>query len=191
VFHLVARRTADADATVRTARLVLFPMPVDLMRAVVAKDWGTVARLLGAEFPEDWRGDEWFWLPRWLADVEGDPALVRWGPHLLVHVDDNGARTVVGEAGFHGRPDPDGVAEFGYMTVRAHRRRGYAQEAVRGLLGWAEKRQGVRMFRATVDPGNDASIGLLRKMGFAEVGRRTHPVRGEELVFELTASGRR
>lgn len=187
VFHLVARRTADPERTVRTARLVLTPMPIELMRAVVAKDWSAVGRLLGADFPDDWRGDEWWWLPRWLAEVESDRTLVRWGPHLLLRVHEDGRRTVVGEAGFHGRPGKDGVAEFGYMTVRAHRRRGYAEEAVRGLLAWAARQDGVPAFRATVNPANEASIGLLRKLGFTEVGRRVHPERGEELVFERAA----
>ncbi len=188
VFHLIARRPADPEGTLRTARLVLAPMPLELMRAVVAEDRSTVARLLGAGFPDEWGADEWFWLPRWLSEVDRDPTLLPWGPHLLLQMGQDGSRTVVGEAGFHGRPDPDGVAEFGYMTVREHRRRGYAEEAVRALLGWGQRQEGVRTFRATVDPANDASIGLLRKLAFAQVGRRIHPERGEELVFERAAS---
>jgi ribosomal-protein-alanine N-acetyltransferase len=75
------------------------------------------------------------------------------------------------------------VAEFGYMVVTAERRRGYAEEAVRALLTWAECQPAVRIFRATVDPDNSASISLLRKLGFTEAGRERHAQRGEEVVF--------
>jgi RimJ/RimL family protein N-acetyltransferase len=162
-------------------------MSPELMRAVVARDWPAAGRLLGATFPEEWRSDAWAWLPKWLESVQRDPALVPWGPHLLL-AEVGGERTVVGEAGFHGRPDAAGVAEFGYMTVSTHRRRGYAEEAVRALFRWAESEPGVRTFRATVHPDNGASIALLRKLEFAETGRQRHPERGPELIFERNAA---
>jgi ribosomal-protein-alanine N-acetyltransferase len=159
-------------------------MSLDSMSAVVARDWPRVARLLGAEFPAEWRDDSWFWLPRWLAVAERDPTAIEWGPRLVLRPNEDGSRTVLGEVGFHGRPDGDGVAEFGYTTVRAHRRRGHAEEAVRTLLTWAGTQPGVRTFRATVDPDNGPSIALLGKLGFTCTGRQRHPERGAELIFE-------
>jgi RimJ/RimL family protein N-acetyltransferase len=159
-------------------------MSLELMSAVVTRDWSGVARLLGAEFPEEWRDDSWFWLPRWLAVAQRDPAAVEWGPRLVLGANEDGSRTVLGEVGFHGRPDADGVAEFGYMIARAHRRQGHAERAVRALLAWGEAQPGVRIFRATVAPANTASIALLRKLDFTATGRQHTPERGEELVFE-------
>jgi RimJ/RimL family protein N-acetyltransferase len=159
------------------------------MAAVLGKDWSATRRLLGADFPAEWRADGWPWLSSCLAQVERDPGWAAWGPRLLLCRDDGDP--LVGEAGFHAPPDPDGIVEFGYTIVLARRRQGFAEEAARGLLGWARPQPAVRTFRATIDPGNAASLGLIRKLGFAEVGRRVHPERGEELVFELPASAAR
>jgi RimJ/RimL family protein N-acetyltransferase len=160
------------------------------MRAVLARDWPAARRLLGADFPEEWRADSWPWLVNCVPQAEADPGWVAWGPRLLLLPETDRA-IVVGEAGFHGRPDADGVAEFGYTVVARHRRQGFAEEAVRGVLRWAAATPDVQVFRATVDPANGASIGLLRKVGLAQVGRCRHPERGEELVFELDASALR
>jgi RimJ/RimL family protein N-acetyltransferase len=167
--------------------LTLLPMPAQLVRAVVAENWPAVGRLLAAEFPEEWRFGAWSWLPRWLHSLDEEADLALWGPHLLLLRNEDGSSTVVGEAGFHGRPEPDGIAEFGYMTVSVHRRRGYAEEAMRALLRWAVAEPGVEAFRATVAPGNAASIALLTKLGLAATGRHRHPERGEELIFQAGA----
>lgn len=172
---------------IRTRRLVLAVMSPATMTAVLTQDWPAARRLVGAEFPDEWRGDRWVWLADCISAAESDAAAVPWGPRLLLRTGTDGV-AVVGQTGFHGRPDQEGVAEFGYMIVRAYRRQGFAEEAVRSLLGWAQSQPEVRRFRATVDPANEASIGLLRKVGFAEIGRRSHVERGEELVFQLAAS---
>jgi RimJ/RimL family protein N-acetyltransferase len=187
---LVDPAMQDGSAVVRTRRLTLVPMSAALMAAVLAKAWPITRRLLGSDFPQEWRADGWPWLSSCLAEADRDPGWTAWGPRLLLLHEDE-SRPVVGEVGFHGRPDPDGVAEFGYTIVLARRRQGFAEEAVRGLLSWADTHPELRRSRATIDPANAASLALIRKLGFVEVGRRRHPERGEELVFEREASGPR
>jgi [ribosomal protein S5]-alanine N-acetyltransferase len=104
---------------------------------------------------------------------------------LLRTPDGSGGRQpiVVGEAGFHGPPDGDGRIEFGYMVVSEHRRRGYAEEAVRALLAWATADYQITRFRAGISPHNIASLNLIRKLGFVQVGTYHHETRGEELIF--------
>ena len=64
------------------------------------------------------------------------------------------------------------------------RRRGYATEAVRALLAWAEQ-QGTHHFIASIAPDNAASLALVRRLGFQETGRHWDDEDGEELEFEL------
>jgi ribosomal-protein-alanine N-acetyltransferase len=180
------------DEVIRTARLDLVRMSPALMRAVLAADWPQAARLLGAEIPEEWREADWGWLSRRPAEVERDPALASWLPCLMLlrSLGPGSVPVVVGEVGFHGPPDGSGRIELGYTVVAAHRRQGFAEEAVRGLLSWAELVHGVHRFRACVSPDNVASLNLVRKLGFVAVGRHRHVQRGEEVIFhrDLTAS---
>jgi ribosomal-protein-alanine N-acetyltransferase len=169
-----------------TRRLDMTLMSPGLMRALLAADWDQAGRLLGADIPAEWRGAYWQWLGQRPDRAEADPSLVPWLPRVLLLRGTGGhgaGPDVVGEAGFHGPPDRAGRVEFGYMVLTAHRRRGYAEEAARGLMSWASAGYGVTLFRASISPGNVASLNLIRKLGFTQVGRQHHDRRGEELVF--------
>ena len=72
---------------------------------------------------------------------------------------------------------PGGVAEIGYEVFSAHRRQGAATEAVLGLLQFALAR-GVAQVLAEVDAGNQASIQVVRRLGFVESGRRCERASG-------------
>ncbi len=91
-----------------------------------------------------------------------------WSPRHVVRAFDG---LVVGSIGFFGPPDvaDDGIpeAEVGYGLVEEARGRGVATEAVGGLLAHTD-RIGVRV-RASVEPGNTASVRVLAKCGFTEL----------------------
>ncbi|MET8558198.1 GNAT family N-acetyltransferase [Streptomyces sp. NPDC004959] len=86
----------------------------------------------------------------------------------------------VGGIGFHGPPDERGWVELGYDLVPAVRGRGFASEAVRGLLVFARE-QGACGVAADTDAGNLASQRVLLAAGFAfareEDGVRYYGVR--------------
>ncbi len=81
----------------------------------------------------------------------GDPRL--FGPYQLVRAEDG---LVIGGAGFHGPPDHDGEVEVGYGVIPAARRHGYATEALRALLTFAQA-HGVTAVRGAADRANQAS----------------------------------
>jgi RimJ/RimL family protein N-acetyltransferase len=114
--------------------------------------------------------------------VRAHPDALPWLTRLLVLRAEHAA---VGHAGFHEPPGARGWAEVGYTVFPDHRRRGYAEESVRGLFDWARTEHGVRRFRASVGPWNEPSLGLVRKLGFVQVGVQVDEVDGEELVFEV------
>ena len=158
-----------------------------LMRSLLASDWDRAGQLLGAQIPEEWRGEDWSWLGQRPEDAEADPSVLPWLARamLLKAVDETGRQQpiVVGEAGFHGPPGDDGRAEIGYMVVAAHRRHGYAEEAARALMAWAAAEHHVTRFRASISPHNTPSLSLIRKLGFVQVGTHHDERRGEELIF--------
>ena len=77
------------------------------------------------------------------------------------------------------------VPEIGYWIARGHRRRGYATEALKGVLDVA-RMLGVRRVQAGHYLDNAASGAVLKKAGFVETGevRPTHALgRGGQLVL--------
>jgi ribosomal-protein-alanine N-acetyltransferase len=80
---------------------------------------------------------------------------------------------VVGDCGWFGPPDDAGVVEVGYGLAPGSRGQGLGTEAVAVLTAWVEQQPGVRLVTAEVLPGNEASLRLLDRLGFAEHG--SHP----------------
>jgi [ribosomal protein S5]-alanine N-acetyltransferase len=132
------------------------------------------------QLPSDFPGDLTGLLRLRLAQLEHDPLEQ---PFLLRSIVFEGQ--MVGMVGFHAKPSFAGKLEVGYTIFSSFRRQGFALEAVKGLLAWARLEAGVKTFVASVSPSNLASLALVGKLGFVQVGRQWDDADGEELVFEL------
>jgi RimJ/RimL family protein N-acetyltransferase len=82
---------------------------------------------------------------------------------------------VIGKAGCFRLP------EIGFILHPDFWGKGFAQEAVAGVIAYAFKHFPIPSLFADVDPRNVASLGLLGRLGFVETGRaeRTYRI-GEE-----------
>jgi ribosomal-protein-alanine N-acetyltransferase len=143
-----------------TARLELRPLPAEAA-AALQLDRADAAQLLGAMLPPDWPQQD-------LVDLlPGQAALGRrdeqFGIWVLVERESG---KVIGDAGFLGRPDADGLVEIGYSVVPAARRRGFATEAADALVTWALGQPGVRAVLAVSDHDNRPSVRTLERLGF-------------------------
>lgn len=83
-----------------------------------------------------------------------------------------------------------GVKEIGYILVPQARGRGVALEAVTAVLDAAFADPALRRVYADTDPDNDASIGLLERLGFVREGHlraewETHIGVRDSLIFGL------
>lgn len=88
----------------------------------------------------------------------------------------------VGEVGlgdFHRDIEPPlgESKEAGWVLAPSAHGKGYATEAVRAALRWAEDRFGPERVVCIMDPGNAASLKVAHKCGFREFARGT--LRGE------------
>jgi len=70
--------------------------------------------------------------------------------------------------------------EAGWVLVPAAHGKGYATEAMRAAFAWAAAQLCPRDVGCVIEPGNEASFGVARKLGFVETGRTK--VDGDELV---------
>lgn len=175
-------------APIRTERLELLAFTPDVIEALLAYDGERAAELLGASVPADWpdRHDERFLRLR-LGQLRALGDLQEWSVRGVVLVDEG---ALAGHIGFHGPPGvnalrrADGV-EVGYSVFAAYRRRGIATEAVHGLIEWACDEHGIRAFVASVSPQNEASLGVVSKLGFVHVGEHWDEEDGLEHEFLL------
>jgi RimJ/RimL family protein N-acetyltransferase len=176
------RGAADVPS-IPTPRLDLVSLSPGAIDALLDGALDRAGAQLGAAVSEEWAAASRRPLRYRQQQLRGDPSLQPW--LLRAMVLRRPARTVIGHIGFHDAPDARGALEVGYAVLPAHRRRGYAEEAVRALLDWARRERRVRRFIASVSPGNAPSRGLIGKLGFRQTGSRWDEEDGEELVFEL------
>jgi RimJ/RimL family protein N-acetyltransferase len=174
-----------------TPRFQLVSMSLTFMQALKRHDLEAAATEIGAAVPADMPDDLQHFLEYRIADLSADPTVQPWLGRAIVF-DDGAGRRVIGSVGFHSPPDERGRVEVGYRVEPDHRRQGVATEVVRALLDWASREHGVTRFRAATSPDNVASMAVLRRFGFRQVGIQIDEYDGPELVFELdgwTATG--
>lgn len=116
------------------------------------------------------------------AQIRAEPRDARWTTRVIW---DPERHVAVGKAGFHGAPDAAGMVEVGYSVDPSFRRQGYARAALSAMLGRAAAEGSVRTVRASIRPGNEASLALVAQFGFVEVGEQWDDVDGLETVYEL------
>ncbi len=101
----------------------------------------------------------------------------------------------VGGTGLHPRIG-DGALEIGYWIRASRAGRGFATEAAASLTRVALAIDGIERVEVRVDPANEASLAIPRKLGFVEEGtlrRRLHgpdgtPLQRDAVVFALLRS---
>jgi len=157
-----------------TARLELIPATASLVRAEMGQA-DVFSKLLGAETPANWPPELLVdALPFFLEQLERYPEQAGWLSWFWVLRGDAEA-VLVGSGGFKGCPNPDGTIEVGYSILPQYQGRGYATEAVSGLLSWAFAHAEVSRVIAETLPNNERSIRLLEKLGFLRAGQGSEP----------------
>lgn len=183
---------SDSDlAPILSERLTLIPLTPAFMDASLAGDAAAAGRLIGLNVPAEWLEERWLIELR-RGDLLRDPAYQPWGVRAI---GERSSGAMVGHVGFHTRPGPaylaatapDGV-ELGYTVFPAHRRRGYATEAVAAMIGWAAA-QGVRRFVLSISPENVPSQAIAARLGFRRVGEQIDEEDGVEEIFLRELAG--
>ena len=163
--------------TLITSRLRLIPATEPLLRASLAGN-AALAAATGRTVPAAWPPEHYdadavnFTLD-WLRKRPGD---TQWGFYCIeLPAADGGPGTLIGAGGFKGAPDDDGIVEIGYSVLPEFQRRGYALEAVLGLIEFAFNQPKVLMICAHTLASGEGSIGVLKKAGFRMIGRGHDP----------------
>jgi RimJ/RimL family protein N-acetyltransferase len=167
----------ERPAQIDTPRLVLVVLQPSEIRALISGDTMSASKAAGVVFPPAWpeSADAREGLPWHLGYLETDGRHRAWRIRVVV---DRGTNAVVGSVNLKGPPDPVGDVEIGWGIADAWRRRGYACEAVSGVIDWIRQQPGAASVTATIADDNVASQGLAQKLGFVRTARlrRERPV---------------
>jgi len=148
----------------RTDRLVLSPhVPDDLDDCAALLADPEVTAMIGGPMS---REHVWHRLLRYVGQWQ----LFGYG-HWVVRDRDGRHLGDVGLMDSRRDTDPsfEGVVEAGWVFARAAQGRGYAREAVRAMLDWADGR-GIARTVCIIDPGNTASIRVAEAVGYRPAG---------------------
>ncbi len=77
---------------------------------------------------------------------------------------------LVGRAGIESREELGGELELGYVIGAPYQNRGYATEVCLAILDYAKTRLKIPRIYCLIEEGNDVSLHLAQKLGFAPVG---------------------
>jgi RimJ/RimL family protein N-acetyltransferase len=177
---------------IASERLELVSMSPSFIAALLEERRSEAESLAGVKLPDGWPDahDRRFLAFR-LRQMRDQPELEPWFVYGVVLPDQE--RPLIGHAGFHGPLGTNAIKaadalEVGYTIFEPYRRRGYATEVVRALIGWASREQDIHHFVASIAPENVPSLALVKRLGFEQTGRHWDEEDGEELEFELHVS---
>lgn len=160
---------------IRTARLVLYPMTIEIANAAIARD-ECVFHKIGFHTHGLWPyGDLCDALPFFIALLhEHEPDL--FGPWVIVLQEEH---RIIGDIGFKGHPDENGTIEIGFSIIASERQKGYCYEAADALIEHGRNHTSVMKIIAECLISNTASARVLHKLHFEEVSRNDEFIKWE------------
>lgn len=169
-------------ASLTTKRLLLRPLVRDDLPHVLALAGDAAVAETTYSIPHPLSAAD---AETWIASAASDDPLI----YAIVRSED---QVFIGAIALTFDEDDKTHAELGYWIGKTHWKQGYATEAVRRLLRLAFGEMKLVSIAAEVFTGNEASMRVLAKTGFHEVGRarRFAPARGGERDVVLLAATR-
>lgn len=169
-----------AASNIDTERLIIIPMSYSLMCSVLESRYEELA-VLGIKRNMDWPGQDTIDILSFLKDgLENKDEVSGFDIWMIVKKED---MTIIGDAGFKGLPDEDGIIEIGFGLIEDEQRKGYGYEVANALINWAFLQKGVKKIKADCLVNNYGSIRVLQRCKMHEINRDN-----ELIYWELNSS---
>lgn len=146
----------------RGKRIRLVPCTMEITKQMIHEDRAKLSQLLEAKVPQQWPAEDTKDVaPIYLSGLEEDPQLFGWGMWVAILEEEN---VVIGDLGFKGKPNEEGIVEIGYGMIEPYRNKGYATESAQLLIDWAFSQSAVKKVIAECLLDNAPSIRVLEKL---------------------------
>ncbi|WP_131536113.1 GNAT family N-acetyltransferase [Pedobacter nototheniae] len=148
---------------ISTERLILIPFTKEIITSIKQEE-GFLLKTCNLNYGTGWPDEE---AKETFPKIEKNLTLVinptGFESWIIVKKEN---QTIIGDAGFKGRPNDCGEIDIGYAIISAERQNGYAIETVNALIIWAFNQTGVAAITASCFIPNIRSKKVLQKTGF-------------------------
>lgn len=159
---------------IETERLELRKAQVTHLEAFLESE-SKLAAMLGISIEEGW-----LVFPEAVAYgieyLKQNPDNGIWWMYFFIHKAD---KRLIGNGGYKGKPDAEGMVEIGYAVAPGYEGRGLATEAARGMIDRAFEEPEVKMVDAHTLAEENASCGVLKKLGMKKIAEKHDPEDGD------------
>jgi len=151
-----------------TDRLIIVPITLEITQSLLQGSSIEIEKL-GIKTNEKWpTKDTLDILPLINKSLEEDIVPSGFECWMIVKKDN---MQVIGDIGFHGKPNEKHEVEIGFGLVAYERGNGFGFEALQAIITRAISQDSVKIIKADCLINNKASATILRKIGMKEVNR--------------------
>ncbi|MEG1255356.1 GNAT family N-acetyltransferase [Clostridium sp.] len=153
---------------IHTDRLMLVPVTLEITKSLLAGNSKEVEKL-GIKTDKKWpRKDTMDILPIINNSLERDKIPSGFEFWMIVKKDN---MQVIGDIGFHGKPNEKGEVEVGFGLVEHERAKGFGFESLNAIMDWLSFKESVKVIKADCLINNKPSARILEKAGMREINR--------------------
>lgn len=150
-----------------TDRLYLIPFTIEICEELLQGNTAILSQY-GLKPSIDWPDEDMLeTLPRIITNLEKVTAPSGFESWMIIKKEND---TIIGDIGFKGVPNLGSAVDIGYGITLNERRKGYASEAIAGLIQWAFSQPSVKLITAQSLLDNTGSAKILEKQGFKKTG---------------------
>lgn len=150
-----------------TERLTLIPINYEIASSLLDNDKSVLNRI-GLEADVNWPTEDTMDILPIIQRTLRDSLPSGFETWMIVNKE---TCCVIGDIGFHGKPNEKGEAEVGFGLASGERGKGYGFEALKAILSWAVGQQTVKTIIADCLIDNKPSARILEKAGMRETKR--------------------
>ncbi|GEM50381.1 GNAT family N-acetyltransferase [Empedobacter brevis] len=149
-----------------TERLILVPFTIDICENMLYNDFNMLYEK-GFVKSKDWPDKDMMdTVPKIIQKLLIHNYVTGFESWMIIRKD---TKEIIGDVGFKGYNAEEQSVDIGYGIIRKERRKGFAEEACRGLIKWAFSQGIVKEITAKSFSDNVKSINLLKKLGFEKI----------------------
>lgn len=153
---------------IETSRLILIPITLEICEDLLENSYNEIEKI-GIKAYKNWPTEDTMDILPIIYNVLKESKVPSGFETWMIILKEN--MSIVGDIGFHGKPDKNGEVEVGFGLVENERGKGIGFEALEAIISWLRTMESVKLIKAESLVTNKPSGRILEKVGLKEVKR--------------------